>query len=1345
MDNGGKESIDAERTLSEKRSSIVRMKRVFLMVGLVFLSLLVLSCRQPEPPGCVPGSTNPCVCTNGLNGAQICKEWGTGYGACVCEPEVTDLGVDVEDSDTNVDDISNTEGLSDVSADIDDLGVDTMEDVGSDVAQDSSIMDADGGSDACSPPLGFTQTQGYSNAYGLQQVVGTGGTGAYRFQLLENASGALLNELTGAYLAGGVTDVTDTILLTDLGCSDEALFTIDVVPPILVQPKGLTVALGASFTFEVSYGSGSYSFELLDDESGSQLSATGLFQAGTEVGNDLVRVLDVHTGQSELATIRVRPVAGITADPPRLMLPLGHSYPVRVQGGSGVLDLVSEGESIAVEGQQITAIATGSGVVHITDHFTGDTAMVTVDVASSQFFPALRVGYLAEVGVVQAGGDIDGGGYLDAVLAVGESTVDWFNSGAVYIYDGNPLGLSPVPVRVISGFAREDRFGNALLVEDINNDGLDDLIVGARLADLNGGSSGAVYIFYGESGHFFSAEPSKVLTGRFGSDEFGRAISVCDYNGDGFPDLAVGTWRSEDRDAEPVRSDQGGVAIYLGSKNGIPETPTRHIWGFSLQPGGTWVGVNGSRLGSALASGDFDGDQICDLAVAILDGYPGGNDQGGVYVYRGQLDGDFSLGGPSGYPNVAMLPPDPNSGNQYFGDRMTVADFDQDGNDDLVVSYRYGIVGDPPQNRAGRVLIWKGGNLTAEIADSWIEPDDFDWEIAGDNPNDYEGSGLAVGDITGDGLVDLVVGSLSNEVSGNPSNTGTVRVFAGQPGALPETEEAMAWVGAVNGDRFGSSVCVLGDVDYSGQEDLLVFGQYDDSYGLNVGQAHFVPADDASMPIDLFHSGEAGGLSYGRSMTFVDDLNSDGWPELVVSADRASVAARYRMGMVWVYTSDGPQYPEEPSQELASFPGHSNADRLGHHIATLSDFDGDGYADLAVVSLEDDRPGSYGDNYATPNDYTASCAGNGNNRGALFIFRGTENGVFENNPAFVFYGPMAGDRLRRVAGIGDMNGDGFSDLVVTSYSWDRPNPEGTGTINSVGGGVLILGREVPNPDKINVICNGQALVLGASGGAQMGWSVTGIGDVNGDGCRDFALGANTADLEASNQGLVYIYYGYKEAPSTCPTELQVAVLAPGAANAGAGYSLAGGGDVDGDTLADLLVGGITFRNPDNVSVGAVWLLPGSYLATITPQPLNDGVVPTQIEPFVPPLSTLKLRLEGTTIGEDFGYSVAFVPDATPDGRDAILVGRRDSDLSGVAEAGAASIFVYHPPEGDGPGGFAQTPLVNIGGETIRGRSQMGHSVATGWTPMGAVLGVGALYGSSIDVDAGSAYIFYFNP
>ncbi len=1321
------------------------MNRIFSILALGVIGLLFLACRHTEPPGCVPGSTDPCVCTNGLDGAQTCNEWGTGYGSCICDPVITDVGVDVGNPDTTTQDGSNTEGLTDATADVMDIGTDAVEDTLPDMVEDSPTLDADAGPLSCDPALAFPEGKGYSNAFGLQQLIPTGGTGGYRFHLVDNMSGALLNELTGAYLAGGVTGVTDRVKLTDSGCSGEALYMIDVVPPIIVQPKGLTLARGGSFTFEVFFGSGVFSYELVEDESGAQMSETGQFQAGPEEGNDLVRIRDVHTGQSELVTIRVRTVAGITPDPPRLMLPMGQSYPVRVNGGSGVLDLLVEGDNLIVEGQQVRAMAPGSGAVHITDHFTGDSVMVTVDVAPPQNFPALRVGYLAELGKVHAGGDIDGDGYLDVVVAVAESTIDWFNSGAVYIYDGNPMGLSPVPVRVISGFAREDRFGGSLLVKDVNNDGLDDLLVGTRLADLNGSSSGAVYIFYGESGHFFSAEPSQVLAGRFGGDEFGRSLSVCDYNGDGFQDLAVGAWRSEDRNAEPQASQQGGVAIFLGTVNGLPDSATRYIWGYSLEPGGSWYGVNESRLGNELASGDFDGDQICDLAVAILDGYPGGSDQGGVFLYRGQLDGEFSAGGPSGYPNLAMLPPDPNSANEYFGDRMLVADLDLDGFDDLVIGYRYGSVGDPPILRGGRVLIWRGGELSSEIASSWIEPEDFDWEITGDSYNDYEGSGLAVGDMTGDGLDDLVVGSLSDEVPGNTSNTGTVRVFAGQSGDLPETEPSLVWTGAANGDRFGSGVCVLGDVDSSGTEDLLVFSRYDDTMGLNVGRSYFVPGDDASLLTDLFHPGQAGGMSFGRSMTFVDDLNADGWPEMVIAADRASPAERYRTGMVWVYASDGSQYPVEPTQELAGFTGHSNADRLGHHMASLSDFDGDGYADLAVVGFEDDRPGSYGDAYALPPDYTPDCAGNGSNRGSLFVFRGTAAGIFEESPAFVYYGPMYNDRLRRVAGIGDMNGDGFSDLVVTSFSWDRPNPEGTGNLNSVGGGVLILGRAPANPDRINLICNADDIFLGPSAGAQMGWSVAGIGDVNGDGCADFAVGANSADLEASNQGLVYIYYGYKPAPSNCPTEFHVAALAPGVSNAGAGFSLAGGGDVDGDTLDDLLVGGTTFRNPNNVSVGAVWLLPGSYLATITPQLLADGVVPTLIEPFVPPINSLKLRLQGETTGEDFGYSVAFVPNATPDGRDAVLIGRRDSDLSGVSEAGSASLYLFHPSEGGGPGGFAQTPLVNIGGETMRGRSQMGFSVATGWTPTGAVLAVGALYGSSIDVDAGSAYIYHFDP
>ena len=78
--------------------------------------------------------------------------------------------------------------------------------------------DADAGPVECDPPLGFTQEEYFSAAYDLVVLEPTGGTGNYRFELVENNSDAIVNALTGAYLAGSVEDVVDRVRLWDTGC-----------------------------------------------------------------------------------------------------------------------------------------------------------------------------------------------------------------------------------------------------------------------------------------------------------------------------------------------------------------------------------------------------------------------------------------------------------------------------------------------------------------------------------------------------------------------------------------------------------------------------------------------------------------------------------------------------------------------------------------------------------------------------------------------------------------------------------------------------------------------------------------------------------------------------------------------------------------------------------------------------------------------------------------------------------------------------------------------------------------------------------------------------------------------
>ncbi len=235
-------------------------------------------------------------------------------------------------------------------------------------------------------------------------------------------------------------------------------------------------------------------------------------------------------------------------------------------------------------------------------------------------------------GASLAAGDFDHDGWIDlAVGAPGEAPGPEPKSGMVFIYRGTISGMQPhIAIDQTGLGANEDGdlFGQALSSGDFNDDGYDDLAVGAPgEAPGMDPKSGAVFIFRGSPNslvprQFLSQSP---LDHNETGDEFGAALTSGDYNRDGRDDLAVGA-PGENMNAAP---DTGAVFIFRGDpKNFVPLQ--------LVTQAGMGVDETGDRFGTSLATGDYLGDTRMDLAV----GAPGeavGSDgpSGKVYLLRG--------------------------------------------------------------------------------------------------------------------------------------------------------------------------------------------------------------------------------------------------------------------------------------------------------------------------------------------------------------------------------------------------------------------------------------------------------------------------------------------------------------------------------------------------------------------------------------------------------------------------------------------------------------------------------------------------------------------------------------
>jgi len=238
-----------------------------------------------------------------------------------------------------------------------------------------------------------------------------------------------------------------------------------------------------------------------------------------------------------------------------------------------------------------------------------------------------------QFGAAMTTGDWDGDGMADlAIGAPNKAVGDDPRSGAVFIYHGTQWGLEAEKVldqRQLGANERGDMFGAALTSGDYNDDGRDDLAVGAP-GEAPGADpkSGGVFMFRGTNNNSLMPRQFIDQTGlgaNESGDEFGWALTSGDWNGDGRDDLAVGA-PGESPGPDPK---SGGVFIFQGTRGDL--MPHQFVDQLGL-------GSNeaGDRFGASLATGNYLGNMRDDLAIgAPGESINGNEDAGGVYLYRG--------------------------------------------------------------------------------------------------------------------------------------------------------------------------------------------------------------------------------------------------------------------------------------------------------------------------------------------------------------------------------------------------------------------------------------------------------------------------------------------------------------------------------------------------------------------------------------------------------------------------------------------------------------------------------------------------------------------------------------
>lgn len=429
-------------------------------------------------------------------------------------------------------------------------------------------------------------------------------------------------------------------------------------------------------------------------------------------------------------------------------------------------------------------------------------------------------------------GDFNRDGYADLAIGIPNAEVSHKEfAGEVLIQYGTPSGLESGPYRYlhqdsssVGGAAeRADHFGSALTVGDFDGDGFDDLVVGVRDEDVINGNAGAIHIFYG--GIFG-------LTG-YGSqmiweERFGQLSETGDMFGNR---LAAGDINGDGYDdvvvGEPnedvgSRTDAGAVIVLYGSSGGVRIDTYRRIHQDSPGIGGAPERYD--YFGSAVECADFNRDGIDDIAIGICgESVLGVDSSGGINIIYGATSWSAtrSVFIDKGSPGI----PGVRQTDAAFGDSLAAGDFDGDGYADLAVGAPNASIGSVAFCGSVSTFYGSSAGLSAAGAQHWSQSSTG----VGGAPEwgDDFGKSLTAGDFDGDGYDELAIG-VPGEGLGTTRNAGMLHVLWGTSFGLRGVA-SQSWHqdkpgirgAAEENDEFGA-VLAAGDFDGDGRDDLAV-------------------------------------------------------------------------------------------------------------------------------------------------------------------------------------------------------------------------------------------------------------------------------------------------------------------------------------------------------------------------------------------------------------------------------------------------------------------------------------------------------------------------------------------